>query len=302
MDQETLIQKWILEDLSVEESKAFDALEDAPFYKGIIDDAAQFKASNFSKIDDFETFKARLITPDPKVRKLQWIKPMLRIASVAVILFGLSYFFLFSNPTEVQTLAAQKTTIELPDASQVVLNVLSEISYDENKWDTQREIKLEGEAFFDVAKGAKFDVVTSKGTVSVLGTEFNVKQRGSFFEVACFEGTVQVVTNGHTQILQAGDNFKLFNGDMATGKNSFDEPQWTKNTSYFQRTPIFEVFAELERQYNVNITFETVDADQLFTGGFVHNDFETALKAISEPLDLNYEILKPGAVRFSKRD
>ncbi|PRX55218.1 FecR family protein [Flagellimonas meridianipacifica] len=302
MEQETLIQKWLLEDLSVEESKAFDALEDAPFYKGIIDDAAQFKASNFSKIDDFETFKARLITTDPKVRKLQGIKPMLRIASVAVILFGLSYFFLFSNPTEVQTLAAQKTTIELADASQVVLNALSEISYDENKWDTQREIKLEGEAFFDVAKGAKFDVVTSEGTVSVLGTEFNVKQRGSFFEVACFEGTVRVVTDEHTQILQAGDNFRLFDGEMATGKNSYEEPQWTKNKSYFKRVPVSEVFAELERQYQVSIIFENIDTNQLFTGIFLHDDLNTALMSVSEPLDLHYQILKPNTVRFTGRE
>ncbi|TAI48095.1 FecR family protein [Flagellimonas allohymeniacidonis] len=302
MDQENLIQKWLLDELSKEESKAFDAMEDAPFYKSIINDAAQFKASHFSTVDDFETFKERVISPDPKVRKIQWIKPILRIASVAVLFFGLYYYFLFNPVTEVQTEVAQKTIIELPDASQVVLNALSEVSYDKNAWGTKREIKLEGEAFFDVAKGAKFDVVTSKGTISVLGTEFNVKQRGTFFEVACFEGTVRVVTNRHTEILQAGDNFKLFDGEMITGKNSFDEPQWTKNTSYFQRTPLKEVFAELERQYNVTITFENVDAEQLFTGGFVHSDLETALAAISEPLDLNYQILKPNTVRFSKRD
>ncbi len=302
MDQEKLIQKWLLEELSEKESKAFDALEDASFYKDIIEDAERFKASHFSTVEDFETFKKRVIAPDPKVKRLEWFRPMLRIASVAVVLFGLYYFFIFNQPTEVQTLIAQKTTIELPDASQVVLNALSEVSYNERKWDTKREIKLEGEAFFDVAKGAKFDVVTPKGTVSVLGTEFNVKQRGAFFEVACFEGTVRVVANGHTEILEVGDNFKLFNGEVTTGKNSFDEPQWTKNSSYFQRTPLFEVFAELERQYNVTLTFENVNSNQLFTGGFVHNNLETALKAISEPLDLNYQILKPNEVRFSKRE
>ena len=302
MDQETLIQKWLLEELTAEESKAFDALKDAPFYKGILTDAERFKASHFSKVDDFDTFKARFVSPDPKVKKLQWIKPMLRVASVAVIFFGLYYFFLFNTLTHVETSVSQKTTIELPDASQVVINALSEVSYNKRAWDTKREINLEGEAFFDVAKGAKFDVVTSKGTISVLGTEFNVKQRGTFFEVACFEGTVRVVTNEHTEILQAGDNFKLFDGEMVTGKNSYDEPQWTRNRSYFLRTPVSEVFAELERQYNVSVTFENIDTDQLFTGGFVHNDLETALRSISEPLDLNYQILKRNTVRFSKRD
>lgn len=302
MDQEKLIQKWLLEELSEKEGAAFDALEDASFYRGIIKDAERFKASNFSKVDDFETFKKQVILTDPKVKKLEWFRPMLRIASVAVLLFGIYYVFMLNQPTTVETLVAQKKTIELPDASKVVLNALSEVNYDEEQWNTKREITLEGEAFFDVAKGAKFDVITPKGTVSVLGTEFNVKQRGTFFEVACFEGTVRVVTNGHTEILEVGDNLTVFNGEVIAGKNSFNEPQWTKNSSYFQRTPLLEVFAELERQYGLTLTFDHVNTDQLFTGGFVHGNLEAALMAISAPLDLDYEILKANEVRFSKRE
>ncbi|MGX1929046.1 FecR family protein [Flagellimonas sp. 2504JD4-2] len=302
MDKDNLIQKWLMGTLSEEESKAFNALEDAPFYKDIIDDAALFKASKFSNMDDFETFKAHVISRDTKVRKLHWTKPLLRIASIVVVAFGLYYFFIFNNLTEVETLVAEKTTIALPDASTVVLNALSEVSYSESDWDSKREIKLEGEAFFDVAKGAKFDVVTTNGTVSVLGTEFNVKQRGGYFEVACFEGTVRVVTDAHTEILQAGDNFKVFDGEMATGKNNYDEPQWTKNRSYFQRIPLAEVFSELERQYNITLVLDDIDVDELFTGGFIHTNLDAALMAVSEPLNLNYQILNADTVRLSKRE
>lgn len=302
MSKDNLIQKWILDDLSEEERQAFEALEDAPFYKGIIKDAAHFKASNFSKVANFETFKARTILPDSKVKKIYGVRPLLRIASIVVVTFGLYYFFMFNLQTEVHTQVAQKTTIELPDASKVVVNALSEVSFNEREWDTKRAIKLEGEAFFDVAKGAKFDVVTTEGTVSVMGTEFNVKQRGAFLEVACYEGTVKVVTEEHTAILRAGDNFKLIDGEQTTDRNDFEEPQWTKNMSYFQRTPLSEVFSELERQYNVTLMFEDVDVDVLFTGGFVHNDLETAIMGISEPLELRYQIIKPDTVRFSKRD
>ena len=89
---------------------------------------------------------------------------------------------------------------------------------------------------------------------------------------------------------------------MATGKNTYEEPQWTKNKSYFQRVPLAEVFSELERQYNVTLSSENIDTEQLFTGGFVHNDLDTALRTISEPLDLKYQILKPNTVRFSIRE
>ncbi len=300
MDKHDLIQKWLIGELSEEENKAFDSLEETPFYKSIIEDAQRFKASNFSKVDDFDTFKNKVMATDTKVRKLHWTKPLLRIASIVVVAFGLYFFFALNKLTEVETLVAEKTTIELPDTSKVVLNALSEVTYNEKEWDSKREIKLEGEAFFDVAKGAKFDVVTTNGTVSVLGTEFNVKQRGTFFEVACFEGTVRVETSERTEILQAGDNFKVFDGQAIAGKNSYTEPQWTKNTSYFQRVPVSEVFAELERQYGVTVTVENVDSHGLFTGAFNHDNLQDALLAISEPLGLDHQILNRNTVRFSK--
>ncbi len=303
MDSEKLIQDWLDGQLTQEDQKAFEALEDSDFYKTIIADASHFKASGFSAVDDFETFKNKVMVTDTGIRKLSWGNPVLRVASIVVVAFGL-WFFMFSNPsTEIQTLAAQKTTIELPDASQVTLNAESEIAYNEGDWGSKREVLLKGEAFFDVAKGAKFDVVTDQGTVSVLGTEFTVKQRGTFFEVACFEGTVKVTTENQTQILHVGDKLQSTNGQFVMDKNTFEEPQWTgKELSYFKRVPINEVFAELERQYGISVSFENVDTQLLFTGGFGHKNLENAVIAIAEPLGLDYKILKPNTVRFTKRD
>lgn len=303
MDTKDLIKKWLSDELTDQEAKEFDALDDALFNKRIVKDAARFKAEHFSKMPDFETFKQqRLITKAIPVKKLQWIRPVLRIASVLIVGIGVYYFFFLNTMTSEQTLMAEKTTIELPDASIVVLNALSEVRYNAKNWDKKREIELKGEAFFDVAKGAKFDVVTEQGTISVLGTEFNVKQRGSFFEVTCYEGTVRVVTPDYTQILKVGDNFKQYDNEVEIGKHTQTIPQWTKNTSDFQRIPVSEVFSELERQYGVALIFENIDTDQLFTGGFVHNDLENALMAITEPLDLEYSILNSDEVRLNIRE
>ena len=302
MDKERLIQKWLLEELSEEEMKEFDALEEASFYKNIISDASHFKASNFSMVNDFETFKKRMIVSESKVRRLEWIKPMLRVASIVAIAIGVYFYLLPNQMAEVKTMVAQKRTIELPDDSKVVINALSEVSYNEKDWADKREIQLKGEAFFDVSKGAKFDVITPNGTISVLGTEFNVKQRNDFFEVTCFEGTVRVVSQGQTEILKVGDNFRIAKGQKTLGKHGFDEPQWTNNISYFQRIPVSEVLNELQRQYDIKITVENVDTDQLFTGGFTHENLHDAIKAISEPLSLNFKILKGKEVRFSKGD
>lgn len=290
MDKEYLIQKWLTDELSEQEKKAFEQLEDYPELKGIIENASNFKASNFSKVDDFQTFSERLEKDTVPVRKLNWIKPFLRIASVFVIGLTLSYFFLFNRDVEINTLAGEKTTIELPDASTVIVNAQSEIQYSKSNWDIKREVELQGEAFFKVAKGAKFDVVTSEGTVSVVGTQFNVKQRGNYFEVECFEGVVKVTSQNATEQLTAGDRFRFSNGKVALEKTAYQNPQWTKNVSSFERVPLSEVFSELERQYNIKVRMENISNDQLFTGGFVHDSLENALKSISEPLDLKYRI------------
>jgi ferric-dicitrate binding protein FerR (iron transport regulator) len=217
---------------------------------------------------------------------------------VFVVGFTLYYFFLYNKVVEVQTLASEKTTIELPDASTVIVNAMSELRYSKNKWNQKREIALMGEAFFDVAKGSKFNVITSEGIVSVLGTQFNVKQRSGYFEVECFEGIVKVTSQNTSEQLEAGDRFRVSNGQISLGHTSFQKPQWTKNVSSFDRTPIFEVIAELERQFNVEVEIDKKQTERLFTGGFVHDNLENALKSIAEPMGLEYVIESHNHVRL----
>lgn len=298
MDKEYLIQKWLTDALSEDEMRAFKQLDDYPELKGIVENATYFKASKFSKVDDFKTFSKRLEKDTVPVRKLNWVQPLLKIASIFVIGLTLSYFFIFNRDVEINTLAGEKTTIELPDGSAVVVNALSELSYSKSDWDDKREVALQGEAFFKVEKGKKFDVVTPEGTVSVLGTQFNVKQRGNYFEVECFEGIVKVTSKNATELLKAGDRYRFSNGTNYLGKTTYENPQWTGNVSSFERVPLSEVIAELERQYNVKVKMQNVNIDQLFTGGFVQDNLENALKAISEPLNLGYSITNKNTIKI----
>ena len=298
MNKENLVKKWLADELTDAEREAFEQLDDFQLHKDILDNAANFKSSSFSQIDDFKTFSKRLDEVVRPVRKMNWVKPFLRIASVFVIGFSLYYFFLFNNVIEVQTLVSEKTTIELPDASTVIVNAMSEVRFSKRKWKQKRELELQGEAFFDVAKGSKFNVITSEGIVSVLGTQFNVKQRGSFFEVECFEGIVKVTSQNTSEQLKAGDRYRFANGQASLGKILYQQPQWTKNVSSFDRIPIFEVIAELERQYNIEVEMDKIQTERLFTGGFVHDNLENALKSIAEPLDLDYTIEARNRVRL----
>lgn len=302
MDKDYLIQKWLAEDLTPEEEKAFEALKDAHFLKGIASDAKKFRAAQFSKAKTYADFKNVLNAHKTPVRKLNWVQPLIRIASIFIVGFAMYYFFFYENLTRVETQFGEKVTIDLPDKSSVSVNALSEIAYSEKNWNSDRKIKLEGEAFFDVAKGKRFVVSTPKGEVTVLGTEFNVKQRGNFFEVKCFEGIVRVTLNDHESVLNQGDNVRWSNGKMEEGKNTYSVAQWTKNVSDFQRVAIGEVFSELERQYGVTVLLEDVDGKRLFTGGFVHDNLDNALKSITVPMDLDYVILQTDKVRVKPRE
>ena len=302
MDRNDLIRKWLAGELSPEESEAFEALEEASFYREIISDAAAFKAPGLSGSAMAPTPGKPARENESTVRKPNWLRPLMRIASVLVLGLAMYYLLFQENLVRVETGVGEKTTITLPDASSVALNALTEIAFNEGDWDDKREVQLEGEAFFDVAKGATFVVATSGGSVSVLGTEFNVRHRDKVFEVRCFEGEVKVVSGDHTAVLREGDNFRIADGVVTSGKNTDVHPLWTQNISNFQRVPVAEVFAELERQYDVKILLEDVVTEQLFTGGFIHGNLELALKSITEPMGLSYRVSKNNEVRVKPRE
>ncbi|MCK7590097.1 FecR family protein [Subsaxibacter sp. CAU 1640] len=292
MEHEYLIKKWLNDELTPEELESFKALKDYQSYLDIVETAKNFKASEAHKVESFEKLKQKLQENKSSKVKPLWTNPFLRIASVIVIALGV-YFSVFYNPiTEVDTLAHQQTTVELPDASMVTLNAMSHIEYGKRHWNSNREINLHGEAFFQVEKGSKFDVVTSEGVVSVVGTQFSVNQRDQLFEVKCFEGVVKVVTKlNQVETLTAGKTFRILNGEVYQNETTSSEPQWLQNTSHFEKLPFKIVVAELERQYGIKVTIENFDKNPLFTGGFVHNNLDNALISVTQPLNLSYTII-----------
>lgn len=296
MEKEILIKKWLNNELDDAEKAAFRKIEDVEINQAIVANAVYFKASHFSKIEDFETFKKRYASHKKPVKKLQWLNPFLKIASVLVIALGL-YFTIFHNSkTQVETAAGQQITVTLPDESQVDLNALSSIQYDAKKWNEKRSLQLDGEAYFKVAKGKMFNVVTESGVVTVVGTQFNVKQRPDYFEVKCVEGKVSVVSDTIKRLLHPGETYRILNQKFSEGTTTAASPKWKDNMSDFESVPFKEVLAEMERQYNIKITNKNVNVDRLFTGGFVHHNLENALISITQPMNMTYELSKSNQV------
>ncbi len=286
MNKETLISKWLNNDLNDQELEAFKMLEDYDDLIKLNDSMQAFKANDYDTSSELENVLKTVNTTKKQAR--YWVKPFIRIAAILAICFSL-YYYTTTIDTKITTEFAQKTTIELPDASSVSLNAKSLLAFNKNSWKNEREVTLEGEAFFKVAKGSSFHVLTKSGTVKVYGTQFNIKQRDNYFEVICYEGLVGVTYNSQEIKLKPGDSFLIIDGkQIAKEKEKRTTPSWLNNESTFKSLPYKEVIAEFERQYQVDITLLNIDTNQLFTGSFGHNNLEVALKAITLPLHVTY--------------
>lgn len=288
MNKEALILKWLDNDLSPEELEAFKALEDYEAIIKLSNYSKGFKAPEFNTDEALQTVLTN-IKKQPN-RQTNWLSPLLKIAAILAICFG-AYYYTTTLDTTINTHYAEKSLIQLPDHSEVNLNALSKITYNPKQWTKDnRNLKLEGEAFFKVKKGSTFNVVTSSGIVTVVGTEFNVKQRQNYFEVTCYEGIVKVTSNNIDTKLKAGDSFLIIN-DHTIERITFNtkKPDWLNNVSSFISVPLSEVLDEFGRQYNVKIDAKTIKQDVLFSGKFTHNDINIALQSITQPLQLRYK-------------
>ncbi|SDX44993.1 FecR family protein [Flavobacterium degerlachei] len=291
MKNEKEILKWLNGDLSSQEIEDLKKSEGLETLEKIAHYSSNLETPKVDAQKALDHFKSRNKSKkETKVRTLNF-KMMYRAAAVIVVLLTSAYFLFYNTTTSFETQIAQTKTFHLPDDSEVLLNAASKITFNEKKWDKNRDLTLEGEAYFQVKKGQTFSVNTADGVVKVLGTHFNVKQRKNYFEVSCFEGLVSVTHNNETIKLPPGKTFRLINNTIEDVPDfNAQNPSWMQQESSFDRIPLDQVIAELERQYDIKIKTEGVDTSKLFTGSFTHKDQKIALEAITIPLKLSYKI------------
>ena len=292
MDEQN-IKKWLEGRMSGPEKDLFGKTDEFRSLEKLLNAVNRFRALEYDKEAGFSRLRLDESGKVPETRVFS-IRPLLRIAAVLTVILGITYYFLY-DPNEIfKTGIAEKTELTLPDSSRVTLNASSRLSYNAGRWTGNRKVKLEGEAFFRVSKGSKFEVETNSGTVSVLGTQFNIKDRKSYYEVSCYEGSVRVQNENQDIDLLPRQMFREINGIGTIVSISIEDlPAWLGSESSFLSAPFREVLAEFERHYEVK--FRNIDSgtgSKLFTGRFTHADLALALKSICIPFNLTYEITK----------
>lgn len=285
------LKDWLEGKISTAELKARREKRDSTVqqFEELISRTSGLKApEKTSKEQAWEKLSAKL-TETPKTEaKVVSMNRWIPVSIAAAISFLVIAFFVW-NKTEVSSQVAETKKYVLPDGSEVTLNASSTIEFSQFRFSNNRTVKLKGEAFFNVTKGSSFTVESEKGTVTVLGTSFNVQARPANFEVSCFTGKVKVASGNGEVILTKGLRTKLNQGQLAAAE-SFDvnKSTWQHGDIYFENASLQRVIEELELQFRVKISFSG-DNTRLYTGYFNNKNIDEALALVFKPMALSYE-------------
>lgn len=161
----------------------------------------------------------------------------------------------------------------LADGTEVWLNATSKLRFPFNFTGDKREVYLEGEAFFNVAKNAAqpFIVHTEKTDIQVLGTTFNVSAyKNGINSTSLVSGAVAAKTGTSTVTLKPGQEAILDNNDKVNIR-IFDEDEvlaWMRGVYIFHNTSLKDIGSVIDRWYGVKVVFDSpVIANKKFTGG-----------------------------------
>lgn len=287
-NDETFLANWLEGKISDAELK--NRISEAD-YSSYLKMRKGFEVSNqlnASIKDSFNKIKDKTANKKTTVRKLHPISWSIGVAASIILLFGLFSIFTTDLITH-KTNFGETKTISLLDGSEVILNSKSTITFNEVDWKENRQLTLDGEAYFKVEKGSTFTVNTNNGSVVVLGTQFNVNSKDDFFDVVCYEGKVCVNSNSLDYILLPTNSFREINESSSESSTTqLSQPTWIDGESTFKSVPIKYVITALEDQYNIKIDSELIDDSIIFSGSFPHKNLNIALITVFDALKIRY--------------
>jgi transmembrane sensor len=204
-----------------------------------------------------------------------------------------------------QTARGEKLTLILEDSTVVKLNSESQLRYTTA---SVREVYLEGEAFFEVARDTlhPFQIHTGQITTTVLGTSFNIKAFTGEKEVAVsvVSGEVKVARmkarleaqqdKVHEQSVHLIPGEQVICKHAVFTKKEFDAQEilsWKEGRLYFKDASFSEVISRLERWYGVEIEVQRKGIEDGFSGSYTNRSLESVLEGMSFVLNFEYEIL-----------
>jgi transmembrane sensor len=251
-----------------------------------------------------------------RVSSGHWIHYMQKIAAtllIPVILSSLLYIHFLKNNNQqdeivwqtIETLPGQKSNFKLPDGTSVWLNSETKLTYPVPFNRESREVKLSGEAFFDVTKAEDclFIVDMGKIDIKVLGTKFNVSNYliDDRLEIVLEKGKIELCSdenaakNAHL-ILSPGEKaiyYKLEEKLTVHPVQADLYTAWIKGKLIFRDDPMNEVVTKLNHWFNAEIVITNPAISQYtYTATFQNESLEQVLELLKISAPIDYKTFK----------
>jgi transmembrane sensor len=245
----------------------------------------------------------RLSSPPPRARGVArgrrswsrwWQVPAASAAATAVLGLGIWVLAtlliqpaaapLAQGADEFVTGSAETATLGLRDGSVIRLGPSSRLLLSGTV--DRREVTLKGRAYLAVApdEARPFRIRTEAGTVTVLGTRFDLQIDGEDLRLVVLEGRVALSAGTRHIEVNAGEMARVLGGTLVPPvkiPDVFKMVDWVGNFLAFQSTPLGQAAREIEEVYGVRIEIADPDvADRTVTGWFADRTLEQVLPIV----------------------
>ncbi len=239
--------------------------------------------------------------------RLSWWKEGLKYAAIFIIAFltagGVFWTFQSVSPEQeswasISAPNGQISNVTLFDGTNVWLNAGSTLTYKQSFNTNNREVVLEGEAFFAVTKNESTPFIVHAGTseIQVHGTQFNVKAYANDSRIATVlvEGEVEFHAGQKSLMMAPGEQvlFLKNTGEVEKNKVNIEEHiAWKGGKIYFNDETLFALTQQLERWYEVKFTFANEELKSYRFTGVINKErsLEYTLKIIQEIKKVKFE-------------
>jgi len=244
----------------------------------------------------------------PKIRFINYLTRIAAILFIPVLVASLLFYFQnnsfrnIKSYSEIHSPFGTRTTFYLPDGSTGWLNGGSSLKFPTQFGGKVRDVKLVGEAYFNVISNHKkpFVVSTDNIDVKVFGTSFNVMAYADekITEVTLESGQIEVFkkTNNIIKsigILKSNESFiynTLSDSSKILSVNNNEKFSWLDGKLIFKYEPFEEVVRKINRWYNVNIVIKDELLDTyIYYGTFKDETLEEVLRLLQFTAPIRYK-------------
>lgn len=259
-------------------------------------------SNDWRKVQDKIRVKDKTDSRIPEYRNLIYRYGRMT-ASIAIILaiglyllYRTGSFNMFQPMLTLQT-TSEKSTVDLYDGTRVFLNKNSTLIYPKKFFGNTRNIKISGEAFFEVARNENkpFYISADHAMVKVLGTSFNVQAHPSenLVIVSVLEGKVALYPRDKEELLielsQNEEGVLRLDSLSKSELSDHNFLSWKTGKLIFDNTHINEVILSLERHYKKPICLENASGQELrVTSVFDDQPLNEVLDELEILLDFSY--------------